>query len=75
MNGFEPIGEHTFDAPRYFKCVTCGATVPSGIINLSGHWAECAGKGVMENVNKISNMPLSVKDKMDLIKKEFSIEQ
>jgi hypothetical protein len=27
-----------------FKCKGCGEEVPSGIFNLSGHWAKCTGK-------------------------------
>lgn len=77
MNGFELIGEPSddFSVPRFYKCTTCGATVPSGIINLSGHWAECGGKEMVEAVKKIDNMPLRVEDKMDLVKKQFNIEQ
>lgn len=75
---FELIGEHDkddFSTPRFYSCKTCSTVVPSGIVNLSGHWAECTGKQTMDNVHKIDAMPLRVKDKMDLIKKQFNIEQ
>ena len=76
MNGFELIGEHpTFDTLRFYRCTTCNAVIPSGIINLSGHWAECAGKGMMDNIHKIDRIPLDVKDKIDLVKKQFNIKQ
>lgn len=76
MMGFELIGEHpTFDTPRFYKCTTCEAVIPSGIINISGHWAECAGKGMMDAIHKIDKMPLSTKDKMDLVKNNFNITQ
>lgn len=77
MNGFELIGEPSddFSVPRFYRCTTCGTTVPSGIINISGHWAECAGKGMIDAIRKIDKMPLATKDKMDLVKKQFNIEQ
>lgn len=69
MMGFTLIKEYLF------KCDTCGKEVPSGITNLSGHWAECFGKETMDSVNKIDNMPLRIEDKMDLWKQLFKIEQ
>lgn len=69
MLGFTLISEHTV------KCDTCGKELPTGIIGISSHWAECAGKAQMDFVNKVAKSNLAVKDKMDLIKKEFNIEQ
>ena len=39
----------SFDSFRLIRegvlqCKTCGREVPSGIFNISGHWAECTGK-------------------------------
>jgi len=78
MNGFElitEIDENDFATPRFYRCTTCDAVLPSGIITLSGHWAECAGKGFVDNIKKIDKIPLSVKDKMDLVKNNFNITQ
>jgi len=36
-----------------FKCETCGAEVPAGIINLANHWNDCAGKGQVEALMKL----------------------
>lgn len=63
----------TFDSEDELRCDTCGKVVQRGIANLVGHFAECWGKGLVDNVHKIDKMPLSVKDKMDLVKKEFNI--
>lgn len=38
MDRFKHIGENKF------QCSSCGEVVPSGIINISGHWAKCEGK-------------------------------
>ena len=67
MMGFTKIKEFLF------KCDTCGKEVESGIINISGHWAECAGKQTMDSVNKISNTPLTTEDKLEQVKKLFGI--
>ena len=69
MDSFGSIGEHLF------RCKDCGAEVESGIINISGHWAECSGKSVVENVMKIDRMSLAVEEKMNLVKNEFGVEQ
>jgi len=45
VDTFERIGEHLF------KCTTCGKEVPSGIINISGHWASCSGKELMDKIH------------------------
>jgi len=42
--GFEQIADHLF------KCETCGKIVESGIVNISGHWAECSGKQFAEGL-------------------------
>lgn len=65
----------TFIKDYLFKCDTCGKEVPSGITNLANHWAECYGKDTIDNLHKIDNMPLRIKDKMDLFKQLFKIEQ
>lgn len=65
----------SFHSESEIKCDTCGAIIPRGIISLSGHFVECSGKELFENVCKIDKMPLSTKDKMDLVKKEFNVEQ
>lgn len=59
----------------YTTCDICGAKVLRGIISYSQHWAETHGKQQMENIMKIKDMPFDIKDKMDLVKKEFNIEQ
>jgi len=69
LDTFERIGDYLY------RCKTCGKEVESGIINISGHWAECTGKGLVENIKKIDAMPLSVSDKMDLVKNETNITQ
>lgn len=78
MTGFELITnvrEGDFTTLRFYKCTTCGEVLPSGIITLSGHWAECTGKGMMDNIHKIDSMALAVKDKMDILKNKFNINQ
>lgn len=69
INGFEQIGEHLF------KCSHCNAEIKSGIINISGHWANCAGKPTIENVYKIGKTNLPTSDKMDLLKNILNITQ
>jgi hypothetical protein len=69
-NGFSFI-----ESEDLFMCNDCGQKVQRGILNISGHWANCAGKETMDKVNKIDKMPLSLKDKMDIIKQVFKIEQ
>ena len=59
----------------HIECKICGARVETGIINVSGHWAECAGKETMTEIYKIEDMPLAVKDKMDILKQLLKIEQ
>lgn len=56
-------------------CKVCGATVQRGIISVSSHWAECAGKEQMDFINKVAQSNLKIEDKMSLIKKQYSIEQ
>ena len=48
------MGFDTFEKAGDFlyKCKTCGKEVPSGIINLSGHWADCTGKSFTEGLMK-----------------------
>ena len=38
FNTFELIGDNTA------KCNTCGRVIPTGIVNISGHWVQCTGK-------------------------------
>ena len=38
MYGFKEIGGNQFE------CNNCKMVVPSGIFNISGHWADCEGK-------------------------------
>lgn len=78
MNGFElitEIKEGDFDTPRFYKCTTCNAILPSGIVSLANHFAECTGKELVESLKKIDSMQLSTKDKMDLVKNNFNITQ
>lgn len=56
-------------------CKVCGARVERGIINVSSHWAACAGKQQMNFINKVDKSNLRLEDKMSLVKKEFGIEQ
>ncbi len=59
-----------------FRCTICNTPVERGIINMSGHWANCAGKDTMAFINKLAdNKSLDIKDKMDLLKKELNIDQ
>ncbi len=46
------MGFDTFERVRDFvyKCKTCGKEVPSGIVNISSHWAECTGKFSQRNL-------------------------
>lgn len=57
------------------ECLTCGEQVGQGIIAISQHYCSCTGKTQFENVIKITDMPLRTEDKMDILKKEFNIEQ
>ena len=34
------------------RCDTCGKVLPTGMVSLSGHWNECAGKGMKEGLIK-----------------------
>lgn len=58
---FEKIGE------GMYRCKGCGAEVPSGIFNISGHWAVCTGKQFTENLmqqmeaRKLTTLPPVVK--------------
>ncbi len=68
--------EILFDPNYRWECPTCGIKLPGGIIGISSHWAECGGKGTMAFINKLAeNKSLKIEDKMDLIKKQFNIEQ
>lgn len=66
MNDFEKLDN------GFFMCKTCGEQVPSGIVNISGHWVECTGKGftdaLMEQAEK-TNGKLDIKDVEDLREK------
>jgi hypothetical protein len=46
MNGFKHIGNFMN------VCETCGAEVPSGLINIVNHWDGCAGKGMTDALTK-----------------------
>jgi len=35
-------------------CETCGKEIPTGILNISSHWAECGGKGFYESLLKMA---------------------
>lgn len=59
----------------YTTCEICGGKILRGIITVSQHYVEKHYKQQMENIMKIKDMPLDIKDKMDLVKKEFNIEQ
>jgi hypothetical protein len=75
-NRKEFMGYYPVEGQEFMReCVTCGAIVPTGIISLSGHWAECGGKGLVDSIKQIDSMPLSVEDKMDLVKTTFNITQ
>jgi len=69
LDSFEKVRDFVY------RCKTCGEEVPAGIINISGHWAKCTGKDKMDFINKVANSSLYIDDKMDLIRKEFNIEQ
>lgn len=57
MMGFKQVGRWLWE------CETCGAHVESGIINLSGHWAECAGKGFTKAlIEQAGQDPISERD-------------
>lgn len=57
------------------ECLTCGASVGEGIIAMATHYSECTGKQQFDNLMKIKDMPLSIEDKMDLVKNEMKINQ
>lgn len=65
----------TMIEPYKFKCDTCGEVVPAGIITIADHFTKCWGKGMFDNIEKIDKSNLRTKDKMDLVKNVFNINQ
>ncbi len=66
LDTFEKAGDFLY------KCKTCGAEVPSGIFSISGHWAECSGKGFVEGMKKMreeKGSALEISDIDELLKK------
>jgi len=74
MSNQSGIENTDWDDP-YTTCDICGEKILRGIISVSTHWAETHGKQQMDFIHKVANSPLEIKDKMDLIKKEFGLEQ
>ena len=48
------MGFDTFEKVKefVFRCKTCGEEVPSGIVNISGHWTKCTGKEFTQAIMK-----------------------
>ena len=59
----------------YTTCDICGEKVLRGIITVSQHFVEKHYKQQFDNIMKIKDMPLCIKDKIDLVKNEFNINQ
>ena len=36
--------DKAIDLNKGWDCPSCGAHLPSGIVGISSHWAECGGK-------------------------------
>jgi hypothetical protein len=65
MIGFKHVGNFMN------VCETCGAKVPSGLMNIVNHWNECAGKGMTDALIKareIKNAPITMEDVRRIIK-------
>ncbi len=48
MDSFEKIGD------KMYRCTTCGFELPSGIVGITKHWAECTGKDFTEGIMKLA---------------------
>jgi hypothetical protein len=60
----------------HVKCHICGEMIPRGIISVSAHYCDNHYQPQMYFLQKLAeNKSLDVKDKMDLVKKEFGIDQ
>jgi hypothetical protein len=59
----------------HVECHICGAMVKRGIANYSQHWVDNHSNGKMDFVNSVDKSQLLIEDKMELIKKEFGINQ
>lgn len=48
------MGFDTFEKVKefVFRCKTCREEVPSGIVNISSHWAKCTGKEFTQAIMK-----------------------
>ena len=67
LDTFERVGEYMF------RCKTCGQEVPSGIINISSHWAECSGKEQMKYIQNLADMSMPTDQKITELKKLYNI--
>ncbi|AGO49649.1 hypothetical protein Phi13:2_gp039 [Cellulophaga phage phi13:2] len=38
------------DHSKGWDCPDCGINLPSGIVGISSHWAQCGGKEMHENI-------------------------
>lgn len=75
MKDFKPIYANPGDEwPDHFECETCGQRVERGIVNISGHWVECAGKDFAQALLKTrteKNEPLTLTDIQELKNKHL----
>ncbi len=60
------------DGLNFYECKTCGEVVPSGIINISGHWVKCAGKDFLNDIIKAANNKTLTVDKVNELTEKYS---
>jgi hypothetical protein len=53
-------------------CLDCGAIVQRGIINVSGHWTSCSGKGFFDALlaTRLEKGELKMSDVLEIKQKQ-----